>query len=597
MKVVTNEAYSEQYQELFAGLSEAVKKIPGYSEVMTIIENLTQYYRSLDYYIKAANDGKVPALPFKYYRVPLDEKPFKVDMNSRTITIPEEFQRYGVGVRGDANAEIIIFEVDRLYDLMDLDIMSRNGQCWVQWVNTATRDQGNSPTILGDAVDEKLYLAWVITSEMTKGAGNIEFALRFFTTDVKDGKTYIDYSISTQRASVAVKSTLDLDVLDAEVDTNLQQLIISRPIYSGVINSMNGAAPKIITNLEAGEYNLETSGLTYEDYNEVFPEGVKKFSVEAEPVEEGDTIVYKWYRGREIVQNPLTNDEYQDDDVKFGDEATDSDYIATTAGTYFCKIGNNNRDTGTRWVDSATVVIPGATNITYAAKELPMFTYSVTENKNGVEYKEYNFEVKGANGKVKYDWHVTELNGDPISDVNQVGIAEGGLFIPIENKEFKISAEAANHLNNTVSNTVKTPYETTYRAVPTTPVSVDAEYSQITPNESFTITATPTFEGPSAKHSDEWVYNWSYYSSATGSTVAVPASWIQEKGKVLKPNLTSSSYRPSGTVQTIQYDFTCRVKHRIYDTSTAGKYVESAEKASNVVSVAVTANTITEVKE
>jgi hypothetical protein len=56
----------------------------------------------------------------KYLMLPLDEEPFKINANSRTISIPTNFAKYGVSLTGDQRAETLLFEIDRYFDFVDL---------------------------------------------------------------------------------------------------------------------------------------------------------------------------------------------------------------------------------------------------------------------------------------------------------------------------------------------------------------------------------------------------------------------------------------------------------------------------------------------
>ena len=52
--------------------------------------------------------------------MPFDEPLFEIDANSRTIKVPDEFKKNGVGVRGDHWAEVLYFAIDQYYDYQDL---------------------------------------------------------------------------------------------------------------------------------------------------------------------------------------------------------------------------------------------------------------------------------------------------------------------------------------------------------------------------------------------------------------------------------------------------------------------------------------------
>lgn len=564
MKVTITPEFQAQYDKLFADLQLIVgSSVPAISDLAT-------YFNALDY---ARNNSSIS---WKFYRLPLEEGTFDVDMSSRTISVPAEFQNYGLGVKGDANAEIVWFKVSRWFDTMDLGVQ----ECWVQWQNA--KMSGNSPVVLKDSVDDELYLGWVITPDMTAQSGTLEFALRFFTIAKNEhGEDYIKYSISTQKAACAIKNTLSLDVLSGSIDENLETLILTRPIYSGVINSMDGAAPIITMNLDnTKEYDLVTEGALYESFKDKYPNGVCEFRVAAVSPDtvvndEGETtdgfIRYRWYRGRDL-QTDIT--------LTLDDDG--ADFIATTAGTYFAQIGNEKKGSGTRWINSNTVVIPAANEIKRdSAFSFPTRAYSVDPEGNYANrYQEIKFSVVGKdgtepNGDVKYTWSLASLD-----DENSVRVLEGkdgvngAVYVPVVDTEGRITCSAQNHKNNTVSDPVATEYSCVLRAYPRVASSVVANW-----DGTKTLSCTPTFEGPSANHPDEWKYQW--FRVFTPSSTGTPSSsnvTAQEGG-------TSASFAP--TLQkpvsgVNRYEFECSVSHVVYG-NVAGFSATSTPKYSNTI--------------
>lgn len=611
MRVLYNhETDYEKYKDLFTDLGDAVKQVgqqlenqgkltsenEDWEDYVTV-ENMVQYFRTLDFYIT-----KLEQRPqFRFYRVPLDEPTFKVDMDTRKITIPEHYVNNGLGVCGDTNAEIIIFEIDRLFDIMDLDAVEG---CWIQWQNTSSKKSGNSVAILSDATEDKLYAAWVVSSEMTDTPGNIDFALRFFTTapNAITQEPEIVYSVSTQKATCSVKPTLNLRVLQYDEGNhvigkvepdNFETLIMTRPIYSGVINSMKGAAPRIITDLKAMEYNLLTSGDLYEEYKLGFPEGVIQFAVEIESPD-GGKPVYQWYSAQDLALDPIPDQERleSDDPTRyFGEAATSDKFVATKAGTYFCKLGNENKGTGTRWVDSAIVTIPHASTIEYGDDySFPHRTYSILENSGNVKYEPLKFDIKGANGVVKYEWTITDLsekNVIPVEQYSSYGTAsQDGTFLPKVGAECVVSAKATNHKNNTVSNELVSTNKCIYRAMPSRPTVVDLTWN----GDSKKFIVEPTFSGASANHENEWEYVWK--CSRNGSEVAVSPTWFNATNK--KELIPQFIYPTQANTHTI-YTFTCSVKHVVY-ASEPGLRVEGLPEYSRQIVLQVHADgTITDI--
>lgn len=124
-----------------------------------------------------------------YNSNPNKEKVFYVNLDSRTITVPSDFQQ--LAVVGDHCAETVWFAVNRYYDGEDL----YNKPWAVQAVDAAQRslllfiEKQKSP-ILSDDLDNSnltlsngediLLLGWPITRDITSTPGNVAFSLCCF---------------------------------------------------------------------------------------------------------------------------------------------------------------------------------------------------------------------------------------------------------------------------------------------------------------------------------------------------------------------------------------------------------------------------------
>ena len=631
MKVIMTKENMAEYKQLFADFNQYIKDNGGDAEYANI-SDLVTYFRALHYCIKELKATP----PFKYYRVPLDGPVFKVDMDARSISVPPKFTQYGLGVQGDVNAEIVIFKIERLYELMDLDLLVKDkpGGCWVQWSHSNGKVSGNSEVILSDVYDEEedvldangnpmfdeegvkitvrnpyIYAAWIIDEKIASASSNVDFALRFFSlsdsaeVDVNgQPKKYISYSVSTQKASCPIKPSLNLPVLGDIVADNLQQLVLSRPIYSGVINSMNGASPRITTNLVAGTYDLSTETAEAALYNEAFPNGVFKLAVEAESPD-GKTVLYQWYSGRDLLYDPLNNDSYDESlapEKKFGDLAQSKVYYATTAGSYFCKIGNYDKSSGTRWIDSAAIEIPKATEIKIHSDKLlysfPIKTYSITQDTGTIKARKLQFAVEGANGDVKYDWYLTDLAGNdiPKNEYSKYGtMTDNGEFIPVVGMECIVSAKATNHKNNTVSATIEALNASgntcTYRAMPVAPDSVSLSF------QGNVLTAIPNFPNNSASgntlHKNEWNYEWAF--SSGGSTDNVSPTYLSKDAQTgygkMSAVLNQFLQKPTDGTSYKVYRIWCNANHIVYEDDNALR-VTGNSTASNTIELWVYAD-------
>lgn len=141
-----------------------------------------------------------------YTTLPSDEPRFIIDANSRTITIPAEFQF--LGVKNDHNAETVYFEIDRYFDDEDLS----QHTCVIQFANKNNSDDGGIypvTTMDTTSVDGKIIFGWEIKSDATSLVGDIYFSVRFYSINSTD---YVfTYNFNTLTAKSVILDTLDVD--------------------------------------------------------------------------------------------------------------------------------------------------------------------------------------------------------------------------------------------------------------------------------------------------------------------------------------------------------------------------------------------------
>lgn len=162
-----------------------------------------------------------------YLLIPLDEKPFEIDANSRVVTVPADFAKCGA-VRNDNLCEIATFRVARYYDFQDL----ADCEIAIQWTN-ALGEEGLSWAFGKDVAGEPGYIrfGWALTEAVTKNIGNVKFAVRFFRKT--EGSNKFDYLLNTLPAVITVKDTLAVGE-DAVEEKNVMDLF-----QKVVINSQN----------------------------------------------------------------------------------------------------------------------------------------------------------------------------------------------------------------------------------------------------------------------------------------------------------------------------------------------------------------------
>ena len=149
-----------------------------------------------------------------------NEKRFVINANTREIDIPQEFQEF-LAMRNDHNAEKIYFEIDRYFD--DVDLSTKT--CVVHFVN-ANHEAGIYPVQVMDVdtVDGKIIFEWALENGLTYTAGNISFAVRFYSMEDEE----FTYNLNTKTYWSVVLDTIepdDYNEVNPEVTTVIDNLV------------------------------------------------------------------------------------------------------------------------------------------------------------------------------------------------------------------------------------------------------------------------------------------------------------------------------------------------------------------------------------
>lgn len=129
-----------------------------------------------------------------------------INANKRTITVPEEIK--SLGVQYDHRSNIVVFEIDRYIDNVDLLTQT----CIIQWMNfnNTKENVGLYPvTSIDSSVEGKLIFTWEIHNESTQLPGTIAFAVRFYS--MQDENSFL-WSYNTLPAQSTILDTLDVVV-------------------------------------------------------------------------------------------------------------------------------------------------------------------------------------------------------------------------------------------------------------------------------------------------------------------------------------------------------------------------------------------------
>lgn len=191
--------FSRAYADLLGKQEEKNYLTPAELEVGRFV--------SLDNYF--AHMGDLFEINPKYLMLPLDETSealFKIDANTRKVTIPKPFDSCS-GIQTDNMCEIIVFTIDRYFDYQDLSDLN----ICVQWIRPGGTpdDEGISHIRMIDleTYPGQLRFGWPLTSEITKYPGKVKFAVRFYRKD-KQGK--YQYILNTEEALLPIKGGLDI---------------------------------------------------------------------------------------------------------------------------------------------------------------------------------------------------------------------------------------------------------------------------------------------------------------------------------------------------------------------------------------------------
>ena len=183
-------------------------------------------------FVGSASGDSSQGTPGKFLLMPLDEPLFEIDANKRTITIPANFSKNGVGVRGDHMAETLYFKIDRYFDHQDLfnvDEIIINWQ--FRGANESRNKELETHTSLAFAPDDEyipgcVVFGWVIDNEMTPSKGTLSFSVSFLK---KENNRY-QYALNTTIATVNVNDSLYLE--DPSILSSMK-----RPVFERLVDS------------------------------------------------------------------------------------------------------------------------------------------------------------------------------------------------------------------------------------------------------------------------------------------------------------------------------------------------------------------------
>ena len=203
-----------------------------------VVDTLESYYQHIveiqKLPVRYVDPDTGEAYKSKYLLMPLDEPLFQIDANKRSISVPADFAKNGVGVKGDHRAEVLYFVIDRYFDARDLydgtDYIIINWQ--FRGVNDSRNKELETHTSIALAPDDtyipgSIVFGWVIDNEMTPSKGTLSFSVSFVS---KNADNTYSYALNTTVASVIINDSLCLK--DPSILSSLK-----RPVFERLRNS------------------------------------------------------------------------------------------------------------------------------------------------------------------------------------------------------------------------------------------------------------------------------------------------------------------------------------------------------------------------
>lgn len=296
MIVSMNNLNSDGYIALFSEACNFLKE-KGYQIDKERFDSFAEYYSHMaDFF----TEGQ-----YKYVMMPIDEEPFKIDLNTRTIEVPQSFSKCA-SVQSDQLAETIIFIVDRYFDYMDL----ANTEIFVQWTipenkKTGVKEyKGATRVEMIDLETEpgKIKFAWPLNDQITAVPGAVKFSVRFFRVDDSSPNQLL-YSLNTTDKEIIIKEALQT-TLNAEhyVEKPINDLSFQKAIVNSLYAG-KGVIPPIQPNYTEPGSNIDADTLKEVDgikivslvhANEEDVNGSITLRAQAVITDAGE-LSYKWY--------------------------------------------------------------------------------------------------------------------------------------------------------------------------------------------------------------------------------------------------------------------------------------------------------------
>jgi hypothetical protein len=481
------------YAELFEKAKKALSEYGSDKFKTAPMNNIDDYFACLAELARIENEYPEQIDPI-FTILPATEQTFNIDADKRSIAIPENFAKYGVGVQGDEIAEILYFSIDRYFDAMDLAEMD----IIVQWAHENDDNVNNLSATYKRSLTlqpGKIVFGWPITSEITERPGKINFSIRFYRRGLDaNNNEILEYSFSTLTTTIKIQSGLDFELDEQSITAaynknsliykNLRNskkaeigYVIAAPSFTGYfvqvaeqVEGDNGEMVEVLrlvpTTPTNAQYDLPVTfvakaavnpanddeyvsgaGLAYSWFKKVNTGDVEQNSAHLY-VEVASNAVYnpnEIYYEKKTVTDPeqgsyevyepyyVTGDNNPMDDgvVLY---TRHSKFVPEKAGTYYSKATNTYTVGAEKSIDSVTWVIPGAVAASF---DYPSGKTALLDAEDGAEL---NVVASAATGETTVQWYYGDTNNADEAEAIEgatgntcVADAEGFYFLKATN--------------------------------------------------------------------------------------------------------------------------------------------------------------------
>lgn len=350
-----------------------------------------------------------------FMMLPLDEVPFAIDANTRTISNAKL-----AVMQNDQNAEIVTFTIDRYFDYKDLD----TANIYIQWTLPDGTEGASAVEMKDLSIPEKIRFGWALDDKITSQEGTVKFSARFWNIDKiadENGnlQDMVVYSFNTKTASLTITKSLQPQLNEGvSVNSPLRDGFFKKAIINSRIHNENIALPADVYFTEPGLNLHNFASLSWD------PEAEKEtLTLIAQAIaHDAGELEYKWeykpavdceINGTQYLSNTWYpfDTEIIDDEIipgfsAFGGSVNYADYQEV-------KLVDNKLVPGEKYYmekDGAMVAYDGSRPIPTLYEKFT--TYTVPDNKTDADGNEVIVPVTG-----EYRVKATNKMGSNVSSV------------------------------------------------------------------------------------------------------------------------------------------------------------------------------------